>query len=102
MTSKSNTVAMSSMAASDHAVQHDFGGEQLLSTTVISAVADATGAQPLDLPPLYEAINPDTLDSLFRPTDEGGGVPDQITFTYSGYAVTVHGDGTVIVDEASQ
>lgn len=69
---------------------------------MVSAVADATGTKPLVLPPLYEAIDPDTLDSLFRPTPEGGGVPDQITFTYSVYAVAVHGDGTAVVDETSQ
>jgi hypothetical protein len=93
---------MSSMTASDHAVQHDFEGDQLLSTTVISAVADATGVQPLDLPPLYETIDPDTLDSLFRQTTESGGVPDHIAFTHAGCTVTVHDDGTVIVEEASE
>jgi hypothetical protein len=93
---------MSSMAASDHAIQHDFEGDQLLSTTVISAVADANGVQPLDLPPLYETIDPDTLDSLFRQTTESGGVPDQITFTHSDCTVTVHDDGTVIVEKASE
>ncbi len=100
MTSKSNSLSLSSKDTPDYAVEHDFEGDQLLSTTVISAVADSAGVQPLELPPLYETIDPDTLDSLFRPSTGDG--PDHISFTHVGYAVTVYGDGTVVVEDAPQ
>lgn len=57
---------------------------------VLSAVAKQESVPPEKLePPLYEAIDPDALDSLFR---NGTG---RVTFEYSGYLVTVDVDCTV-------
>lgn len=44
------------------------------------------------LAPLYETVDPDALDALFRPD---GVSPVAVTFTYSGREVTVEG-GTVV------
>lgn len=38
-----------------------------MSEAVISAVAVATDREPIALPPLYEAIDPDALDALVSP-----------------------------------
>ena len=60
---------------------------------VISAVETATGVDRLELPPLYETIDPDALNALFL---SGSGDPGkQVRFRYAGYSVTVQGDGTV-------
>ncbi|MBZ6496775.1 HalOD1 output domain-containing protein [Natrinema longum] len=62
---------------------------------VVSAVATATGIDSLELPPLYETIDPDALNALFL---SGPGDPGTRTrFRYAGYGVTVQGDGTVRV-----
>lgn len=60
-----------------------------LSQAVIMAVADAEGVDPIDLPTLYEAIDPDALDQLLS----GDGV--QVRFNYNGYGVTVDQRGVV-------
>lgn len=60
-----------------------------LSQAVIMAVADAEGVDPVDLPPLAEAIDPDALDQLLS-GDEG-----QVRFNYNGYGVTVDQRGVV-------
>lgn len=57
---------------------------------VIHAVAEHSGTDPTDLPPLYEAVDPDALDALFGPTAaddtrEGG----EVSFIYAGYRVRV-------------
>lgn len=72
--------------------------EDPLSEQVVQAVAEETGADPLEMNPLYEAINPDCLDSLFKTTD--GGLPrniGEVTFRYFGCEVTVTSAGEVRV-----
>lgn len=62
-----------------------------LTATVVRAVAEAKDAEPAT--PLYEAINPDALEDLYR-----RGSPE-IRFEYVGYSVTIHSDRSVTVSE---
>ena len=65
-----------------------------ISLHVVEALAATADTDPLDLePPLYDVIDPEALDRLFRP---GNGC--RVTFTYDGHAVDVRADGTVTVD----
>lgn len=66
---------------------------------VVSAVADADDADPLELPPLDAAIDPEALNDLF--TSRARPAVDRVSFQYLGYEVVVHGDGTVGVHAAS-
>lgn len=60
--------------------------------SLLEKVAKAKGIDTVDLPPLYDALDPDSLDglidSLSKPTDK-------ITFTYADYSVTVSGEGMI-------
>lgn len=68
--------------------------EERASRTVIRAVASAENVDPIDLEtPLHAAVDPDALDTLFRP-----GTDCRVQFTYSGYEVTVHDDGRVVLE----
>lgn len=82
---------------SDTTFQIDDDGHP--STTVVEAVAEAEDADPLDLTPLYSAVETDALDSLFASLvgDDGPAI-DEVTFSYHGYDVTVTGDGFVHLD----
>lgn len=74
------------------------GGERF-STAVVEAVAERVGVDPIDLnPPLYRAIDPDALDDLLTSL-ETGDADGSVSFHYLGYDVTVHGDGTVYLEE---
>ncbi|MFP8890960.1 HalOD1 output domain-containing protein [Natrialbaceae archaeon A-CW2] len=65
-----------------------------MSMRVIDAIAAEAGVDPLELDtPLFEAVNPEALDRLFR--DE---VNCRVTFDYDEYEITVSNDGTVTVD----
>jgi hypothetical protein len=67
-----------------------------LSTLVVEAVAAHEHRFPEDLEPVYQSINPDALDSLFTPLNNGASrAAGRVSFTYSGYHVTVSSDGTV-------
>jgi len=66
------------------------------SVRVVQAVAESTGISPNELPPLYESIDPEDLDTLLMksPTLE------RVKFDYQGYSVTVEAadEGTFTVD----
>lgn len=66
------------------------------SEAVLSAVAEAEGVDERELAvPLYEVIDPDALDALFR---DGEG---EITFQYLDYHVTVDHTNAVELRPAS-
>jgi hypothetical protein len=72
---------------------------QSLSTRVLTAVADAKACTPVDLEPLYNAINPEALDALFAPQANGTTRADgSVSFQYSGYQVTVSSEGDVSLE----
>jgi hypothetical protein len=66
------------------------------STAVVETVAEATDRGPMALPQLYDTIDTDALDSLFRP--DGG--PVSVSLAFAGCDVTVRSDGEVAVRPA--
>lgn len=59
---------------------------------VVSIVAQEQGRDPLELPPLYRAVDPEALDELCA----GGGESDvHVSFSYCDYRVLVESDGIV-------
>lgn len=64
-----------------------------LTQAVVSALADERGVDETDLEkPLYEVVDPDALDSLFR---KGTG---RVTFEYLNHTVSVDHEGRVEID----
>lgn len=64
--------------------------ESVPSEDVVQTVAAREGADPTSLDPLYEAIDPDALDSAV----DSGAV---VSFEYEGYEITVD-EGTVTIE----
>ena len=62
------------------------------SERVIETVAQQSNTDTLDLPPLFDALDPDALDSLIRGMTEGN-----VSFDYAGYNISVNSDGVVEV-----
>jgi len=82
---------------------------QPISQTVLRAVAELSNRavipddstseadESMPLPPLYEAIDPDALDTICQPATDDTEIT--ITFTYCGYHVTVtNGDEITVVE----
>jgi len=59
---------------------------------ILTAVTQKENCDKLDLPPIYEATDPDALATIV----EGDGV-QEITFTYYGYHIQIDGEGRVSV-----
>lgn len=78
----------------------DLALDRTPSEAVVDAVAEAEGADPTTLPPLFDAVDPDALDSLFETTSVAPAASTaQVTFSYAGYEVTVEADGAVDLAE---
>lgn len=73
-------------------------GSDAVSRQVVEMVADELTVDPVKLPPLYEAIDPDILDAHFAPaTSHHCPRFGQVTFTYVGYEITVAYDGKLVI-----
>lgn len=67
---------------------------QGMSYQVIEALAAVENRDALSMnPPLYEAIDPDAIDSLLD-TDS----PVKVEFEYNGHMVTAKSDGSIEID----
>jgi hypothetical protein len=71
-----------------------------LSIAVPALVAHCEATEPCSLPPLYETIDPDALEALFR---DGRSASSKIavSFQYAGYTVAA-GDGLLSVTQAPE
>ncbi len=65
------------------------------STEVVTAVAAATGIDPLDLPPIYDYVATDALDSLLTASSTTSGHTVGVSFSYAGLEITVDDDGGI-------
>lgn len=71
--------------------------EAPISYRIVAEVAAAADADPADLRPLHDVIDPDALESLFDSTDGAALEEGYVSFTYEGFLVRVEDDGTVSV-----
>ena len=69
------------------------------SIAVVEAISVAANREPLDGPPLYDAVDSEALDDLFE-TEGRPPANLEVSFTYDGFDVTVTGAGTVTVRPA--
>ena len=71
------------------------------SESVIRAVSEATGTDPLQMPRLGDVIDPDALDALFLADSAWTGADRDsegtVAFRFGGCDVTVHADGRTVV-----
>lgn len=81
----------------------EVNADQSVSYDVIAAVAEREGVDPTDIEPpeyeaLYDAVNPEALDSLFAPrTDGTDRTTGRVEFTFCDYYIVVTSEGDVEV-----
>ncbi|KOX92416.1 hypothetical protein AMS69_13700 [Haloarcula rubripromontorii] len=54
------------MSSRETAVEYAYNENQAPSEAVVAAVAAACNRDPLEMDPLYESIDPDALNAVFR------------------------------------
>lgn len=61
---------------------------------ILEEVADVKQSRPLELPPLNDAIDVDSLEAIIDSLEQF----ETVQFTYCQCRITVKGDGTIFVD----
>ena len=73
-----------------------------VSERVVTGVATLEGTDPVELPPLFDAIDPDALASIFAVSASGARRTGTVEFTYADHRVQVSfdetGDTVVTID----
>lgn len=66
-----------------------------LNEEVVNSVAVLENSDPVELPPLFDAVDPDALEAIFAKGRSGS-----VKFSYAGYTVTVefNEDPTITVE----
>lgn len=84
--------------------QHDFDGPAELTTTLVHAISNVTGADVTEAEHvLDDHVDARALNRLFRPKPDGsprGG--GQLNFTLWGHQVTVYSDGQITIVPCQQ
>jgi hypothetical protein len=78
---------------------YDQDADRSPAETVVDALSEASGADPTELPPLYEFVDPDALDRLF---DRDGSGDTVLSFRVHTWNVFVRDDGRVRVCDATE
>lgn len=87
-----------SSTGSTPAAEAERSADESVTEAVISTVADVTDSDPTSMTPLYDVVDPEALDKLFRTDGLGTDrTPSRIEFAYGGCDVAVTGDGVVRV-----
>lgn len=83
-----------------HHVHYDPESSVRLSELLVMSVADIADEDPLELEPLYETIDPDTLDD-FVASGGSATLDGHISLDYEGYHLTVHASGLLEIRPAN-
>lgn len=85
-------------------VQHEFGGASQLTTTLVHAISDVTGADVTQAEAgLANYVDPDALNRLFKPDSDGMPRPNgHVSFTIWDHQVTVYHNGQIAITPPSQ
>lgn len=76
--------------------------DEAISHRVIEMVAAEVDTDPVELPPLYETIDPEALDALFASSFSHGPLVGQVAFTYGGCEITVSYDDELVITVEEQ
>lgn len=68
------------------------------SVRIVEAVAEETGRDPTDLPPLHEYVDADALDTLLSSSASDDSDLFTLSFSYGDVDVRVDGQGSIEVD----
>lgn len=69
---------------------------------IVTAVAALEDTDPAELPPLFDAVDPDALTAVFSTTGSGTIRTGRVEFPYAGYWITVEFDDGAVVTVDSQ
>lgn len=81
-------------------VHFEWGEVESVTLEVVGAIADITGVDPSEIEPVATEVDPDSIDALFAPRDNGDRRNrGHVRFPVDGHDVTVYAHGEIVVHE---
>jgi hypothetical protein len=77
--------------------EYEFERGQTPTEVIIAALAEAAEMDPVDLPPLYDYVDPDALNRLFGEHDGAALADALLSFQVENWNVFVRADGRIRV-----
>lgn len=78
--------------------RHDFESPAELGVSIVRAVDEVVDGEVVEFDPLYDAVDPDALESLFAPVVGTAHASQlEVRFAYEGLELVVSGDGNIAV-----
>lgn len=77
-------------------------GDRSPAEVIVEAVATAAGVDPLELPPLYDSVDLDAIDTLFARHDGAADGGTLLSFKIDTWNVFVRADGRIRVCDATR
>lgn len=78
------------------------GSDHSLSVVIVEALAEATGSDPTDLPPLYDVVDLEALDNVIDQSDAETAGHRVVSFSVKEWNVFVCDDGRIRVCDATE
>ena len=82
--------------------EYEFESGRSAIEAIAVALAEATGTDPVDLPPLYEYVDPDALNELFDRSASRTDGDVILSFQVDTWNVFVRSDGRIRVCDGTQ
>ncbi|WP_145973545.1 MULTISPECIES: HalOD1 output domain-containing protein [unclassified Natrinema] len=79
--------------------QYDPHSEQTIVFRTVETVSKITEKEVEELPPLYDSIDPEAVERLFRQSETQ---QLKLIFQYCGYKIRVNATGTITVEVSNQ
>src|SRR6056297_2846851 len=74
---------------------HDFESRDSLATSVVNLIETIEETEQKELSPLYDTIDPEALNALFRPQRHSHRDDGSVWFVFEDYQVTIFADGDI-------
>jgi len=79
--------------------QYDPHSEQTIVSNIVETVSNLAEQEVEELPPLYDSIDPEAVERLFRQSETQ---QLKLIFQYCGYTIWVNATGTIAVEASHQ
>jgi hypothetical protein len=82
--------------------KYDSESDQPPAEVIVDALAEAAGVDPLELPPLFDYVDPDALNSLFGKHDGTKDADAILSFRIENWNVFVRADGHIRICDGTR
>lgn len=82
--------------------EYDSESDRTPTEVVVEALAEAAGIDPLDLPPLYEIVDLESLNQLFGAHGGVAGSNTLLSFQFETWNVFIRSDGRIRVCDSTR